>query len=526
MKLAFIRPPQQSNYNDLDLREDNLISYFLGFCEAAGVKVNFNIYDFVLDKTNSLEKILNEHNELYVLFVRETGSCPHYAVRIAQHLIKNGKKVVMYGQVARFTRLKVANLQNITLIEHDEKKLFARLYPEKLLDKSINFKKGFVVKPYFHLCNISEKRLPLFKASLESTRGCEFKCKFCYINHGDNHAERWVTRDIDYILSDISAYYNKGIRHFVFMDSEFIGKSKERHVELEVLSEKISQEFPDINFMIYARADTLSKFDALKKLKKSGLVNVFIGVESFYEHDLIAMNKGVRSKRLIESINTLIDMKVFMTLSFITFNRKTTIKGLRENLKVLKELYSLPESKYLGMPNFIFNFESSWDGNGDNKLSNKTYIKWLLYFKEQPGYSNAVFDTKLEPLMEIYRILHYEITKKTSELNYLIESNNEVLPWFNSIGLFSIGVMEYFLDRFESGKLTLDNILDNVKELYSMVEFYNTQTLQGKLCTLHTLEETLDSLSKVPVRYLDHGWDSAIPTTKESLSLFTEEGCA
>ncbi|KXO11550.1 Radical SAM domain protein [Moritella sp. JT01] len=522
MKLALIRPPQQSNYNDLDLREDNLISYFWGYSEAVGLDLDFNIYDFVLDKTNTLEKIMEHDYDQFILFVRETGSCPHYAVRITQHLIEHGKQVILYGHVARFLRLKVSDLDNVTLIEHDEKKLCSHLYPSLKVNENISFESGFTVKPYFHLCNISEKRLPLFKASLESTRGCEFKCKFCYINHGDNHAERWVTRDISVLLSDIDVYYKSGIRNFVFMDSEFIGRSKQRQVDLLYFSQEVKLQFSDINFMIYARADTIAKFNSLEELKEAGLVNVFVGVESFYERDLIAMNKGVRSERLIQSIKKLIDMKVFMTLSFITFNRETTIKSLGENLKVLKELYSLPDSKFLGMPNFIFNFESSWDGNGKNKLSNKTYIKWLLYFKEQPGYSNAVFDTKLEPIMEICRILHYEITKKIAELNYFIEIEPQVLFWFDSIGLFAIGVMETFLDHFKNGSLSLESILDNTKEFYELMRFYNDQTLPKDLRTLLTLDETLTSQQQEDVQYLDHGWDHAIPNTKASLNLFVE----
>lgn len=58
MQLALIRPPQQSYYNDLDVREDNLISYFLGYCDAHNIDFNVVIFDFVLDKTNTLNGIL------------------------------------------------------------------------------------------------------------------------------------------------------------------------------------------------------------------------------------------------------------------------------------------------------------------------------------------------------------------------------------------------------------------------------------------------------------------------------------
>lgn len=516
MKVSLIRPPQQSYYNDLDVREDNLISYFLGYCKAQKAEISFKIFDFVLEKTNQLSDIIEYKADVCVIFVRETGSAPHYALRLCRHLTQSHKKVIIYGQVKRFERLISNSEKNVFIIEQNEADLLRNIIPSHKINTEICFHSGFVVQPYFHLCKISKDRLPLFKASLESTRGCEFRCRFCYINYEKNTKSKWEERSRESILSDINTYYQLGIKNFVFMDSEFIGISTNRHKEISRLSDDIISKFPNIKFMVYSRADTLSKSNTLEKLKKAGLSNVFIGVESFFQKDLSMMKKGIQSRDLINCIKNLMDNNVYMTLSFITFNRYTTLESLKFNIDVLKNLHNSENRRYLGMPNFIFNMESSWSGDGTGVLSDTTYIKWLIYFKSQPTMS-VVFNPQLEPLMEIYRILHYEITKKISELNYnLTEGEENFSIWYDTVNIFCLNIMEIFLNDFSEKKLRLDNIKESTRKLYKLIEFFYEKSLPKNLNKLLTFNEFNENSLKVNMEYIDHGWDNQIPHTEIS----------
>ncbi|MFA9486780.1 MULTISPECIES: radical SAM protein [unclassified Moraxella] len=227
-----------------------------------------------------------------MIFVRETGSAPHYAIRICKKLIDNEKRVTLYGQVERLKKIDILRHEKVKFIEQNEKALINYIFPDFKVDDNITFNSGFSVKPYFDQCNIIESRMPLFKVALEGTRGCEFKCKFCYINCNNQEiVQKWDVRSIRSILQDISIYYNLGFRLFVFMDSEFIGRSRARDNEIKELSENIKEMFPDIRFMIYARADTISKCTALENLKDAGLINIFIGVESFFQNNLTNLKK-------------------------------------------------------------------------------------------------------------------------------------------------------------------------------------------------------------------------------------------
>ncbi|MCG9578815.1 radical SAM protein [Vibrio tubiashii] len=508
--IKLIRPPQQSFYNDLDLREDNFISYFLGYCQAQNITLDYQIHDFVLDKNNSLKSVYDPLVDTYVIFTRETGSNPHYTIRLANALSKQNKTVIIYGQVARFRHLPISDIQQVTLIEQNERELLTTLCPSVSPNPDITFEYGFVAQPYFTQCTIQPERRHLFKAAIETTRGCEFSCDFCYISQ--NLGEKFfVSRSAVNTLNDIEAYYRHGVRHFVFMDSEFIGLTKARHQEVRAIAQGIIARFPDIKFMIYSRADTLAKFGELALLKQAGLVNVFIGVESLDEHDLIEMNKNVRKTRLIASITHLMEQEIYMTLSFITFNRNTTIDSLRTNIETLKALHAHPNKAFLGMPNFLFNMESSWSGAGEHKLSDKTYIKWLLFYKDQPDHETAIFDARFEPLMEVYRIAHYEITKKSAQLNYRLEDTPEVEAFFDLAPEFALGIMALFLEKFESGELNIDSIRDHVAELYEYFGYFYQKILDSELADLQTSEGTLALLEHPSIPYVDHGWDSRIP---------------
>lgn len=120
--------------------------------------------------------------------------------------------------------------------------------------------------------------------------------------------------------------------------------------------------------------------------------------------------------------------------------------------------------------------------------------------------------------MEIYRVLHYEITKKVTKLNYEMTNPKERFAvWFDTIGLFSLNVMDIFLTRFENQQLALGTILENLEFLYEMISFYYKKTLPHDLQALLTYEETMNSYLDQNIKYIDHGWDSSIPDLGDDL---------
>ena len=67
------------------------------------------------------------------------------------------------------------------------------------------------------------------KGAIETTRGCPYKCRFCFISSGDNYEKRWLVRPNKTILRDLKQYIDMGITKFVFLDSEFLGANPVYH---------------------------------------------------------------------------------------------------------------------------------------------------------------------------------------------------------------------------------------------------------------------------------------------------------
>jgi len=153
MNIAFIRSPVKSRYNDSDVREENLVTYAIGFLESQAITLSYKIFDYALDYTLGSEELVSEHFNYHVICIRETASSPHYALRVAELLTQKGaSNVIIYGQIGRLAyHPEVAAKLKLKTIIHSEDKLAQHLFPDKVINKK-NFSNGGFTPP---LCQTS-----------------------------------------------------------------------------------------------------------------------------------------------------------------------------------------------------------------------------------------------------------------------------------------------------------------------------------------------------------------------------------
>jgi radical SAM family protein len=478
MSIGIVRPPFTYRFSDLEVFEEPIITYLLGYFEAVGFS-DYCVYDFHLTRSLTISSILAARHSALVVIVRETVEAIHYAQRVAARAREDSASpIYVYGQVGRLDRLNWPT--GTYLVRHDEAELARGL---GIRTDGPTYADGLVAKPYIDRDSLSASQARRFKAALETTRGCPFPCSFCFINSGQNYPARWAQRRTSDVLADVERYYREGVRNIVFYDSEFLGLSSNEHKEKRDLLGKLTSAFPDLNYKVYCRADTLERFNGYGDLKKSGLKQVFMGIESLFQPDLDALKKKLRLESVYGAIDSLIEHEVFLTLSFITFNRNTTLDSLDANIAALKNLYRryYSERRFLGMPNFVFGLESDWAGavlpGRIGELSDLTYVKMDLIQKVQPGGGRPVFDARLEPLIEIYRLLAYEWAKKVVELSkYRETATAAALPaieaWFTALPEFCLLTMERFLGKFRKGELRSDNLSVYRDELFAIIDLF------------------------------------------------------
>jgi hypothetical protein len=478
MSIGIVRPPFTYKFSDLEVFEEPIITYLTGYFEAVGFS-DYRVYDFHLTRSLTISSILEAHHSALVVIVRETVEAIHYAQRVAVRAREGSTSpIYVYGQVGRLERLNWPT--GTFLVRHDEAELARRI---GIRTDGPAYADGLIAKPYIDRRSLSASQIRRFKAALETTRGCPFPCSFCFVNSGQNYPARWVQRRTSDVMADVEGYYREGIRNIVFYDSEFLGPSSKEHNEKRDLLGRLTNSFPSLNYKVYCRADTLERFNGYDDLKNSGLKQVFIGVESLFQPDLDALKKRLRLESVYGAIDSLIERQVFLTLSFITFNRNTTIESLDANIRALKNLYRryYSERRFLGMPNFVFGLESDWTDSifsaRTAQLSDLTYVKMDLLQKAQPRGGLPVFDAQLEPLIEIYRLLAYEWAKKVVELSKHRETAAPgALPaieaWFTALPEFCLLTMERFLGKFRKGELRADNLSVHRDELFAIIDLF------------------------------------------------------
>lgn len=524
LNVCLIRPPALPAYQDTDIKEDPMLTSLLGYFSSISLpERNVSIFDFQLDRSICYEDLLNKKYKYFVVVARDLGEGYRYAIRVAYKLFEDTEALIfLYGQVAPLRHMNVEN-QRIKIVNQSEPELVEHM---GLSIQGSHFKKDLRYKSYFDHINLDSWQKKRLKGAIETTRGCPYKCKFCFISAGQSYEKRWQTRPVDMIMDDIKDYLSRGISNFVFLDSEFLGANPSYHDQKRDLLNRIIDELPPIQYMTLCRADTLMAFNEFDLMKKSGFKKVLVGVESLYQPDLDTLRKDSTVETMKQSIRQLIEHEVECCLTFLTFHRNTTIEGLKENLRHIRELYQHPNAKYLGMPNFSFNLEIV-RGEAEeiefNDLSDLTYLKPLLDSRGQVEKEKACFPTDMEPLIEVFRLLEYEwVVKKCGLIRAKqsgdLDVKSKINEWFSSLGLFCIDIMDSYINIYEAGKLNFSQLFKAKEDIFEKYRTYNSilpKELQS-LATYDAHAKGIDYSQNLDLE--DHGWDDVIPPCQKELS--------
>ncbi len=154
----------------------------------------------------------------------------------------------------------------------------------------------------YHLVDINKYRPSpqhvIRKPSVTMTvsRGCPFKCTFCYVPYLFEGTFR--LRSVDNVVGEIKQLVEKhGVKEIQFMDDLF-GANKRW---LEQFLDKLIKEKIDITWSCLTRVDIMD-WGLAKKMKKAGCWCLFFGCESLDQEILNAVNK----RQTVEQIETAI----------------------------------------------------------------------------------------------------------------------------------------------------------------------------------------------------------------------------
>ncbi len=240
----------------------------------------------------------------------------------------------------------------------------------------------------FKLSNYKRKNAIPIVAS----RGCINKCKFC--------AERLIfpyyrTRKAENIFKEIKYHYTvNNIRWFTFYDSLFNGNLK----NIEKLLDLIISEDLKISWDAQIAIRNDMNENLIKKIKKSGCINLFIGLETGSKTILKSMNKRFTLNEAENFFKLLNDNGINFEISLILNypgetekNFNESISFILQNKKYIKKIAQI--NPYIYYPNTEVNIKK-----GLNLYRGYQKVEYLLNILKEHKikYTNAYINNLLK----------------------------------------------------------------------------------------------------------------------------------
>lgn len=177
---------------------------------------------------------------------------------------------------------------------------------------------------------------PRFKAgeftSLVTSRGCPYHCRFC--SRGSVSMQRYRTRSIENVLSEIREISEQGYAHVAFVDDCFPVDTRQANL----LFERIIHERINLKFSITAtRVDLMDKA-LFEKMKQAGVAHIQFGLESGNQDVLDYYHKQTTVDMIRKAVHLSHDTGFFTAGSFILGAPFETKEHFMRTLTLAKSL--------------------------------------------------------------------------------------------------------------------------------------------------------------------------------------------
>lgn len=182
---------------------------------------------------------------------------------------------------------------------------FQRGELKKIYTCSGSIKGSDIIPPAYNLINKGDY---LYTNIVCTSRGCPFKCDFCY-NSCEHCRDIYINRPVEDVLADIRAI---GKKHIMFIDDNFIGNPKWTREFVKALKPlKIKW-----NGAVSSNIGDMPEL--LDEMAESGCQSLFIGFESLNERSLKNVHKNQNSIEKYEKlVNELHSRGIMINASFV-----------------------------------------------------------------------------------------------------------------------------------------------------------------------------------------------------------------
>ncbi|MDY2745482.1 MAG: radical SAM protein [Methanosphaera sp.] len=282
-------------------------------------------------------------------------------------------------------------------------------HPEPDLDK--------IPFPAFDLLPMDKYRLldmDTHMTTMITSRGCPMQCSFCSsaAMHGKFVRERSVKNIVDEI-EFLTTHYD--IDTIAFMDDTFtLNKQKVMDICDEIMNRNIK-----IWWGCTSRVDTLDE-EVLQKMKDSGCITIFMGVESADQQALDNMNKNTTIEKIETAFKVSRKLKI-RTIASVALGMPGDTKEIMN--KTIKFVHSLK-------PNYaIYSLATPYPGT---RFYQESFEKNLIKVKDWSKYTliSPIIETVDFSLKDLRRIQAKAFIKFYLRPQYLLSQFIKDGPYF------------------------------------------------------------------------------------------------
>jgi radical SAM superfamily enzyme YgiQ (UPF0313 family) len=158
--------------------------------------------------------------------------------------------------------------------------------------------------------------------TVQSSRGCQFKCTFCIVNTMFPGGYR--KRDVESVIRDLRDKRQYG-RTLLFVDNEFAAL---RSHTKKLLRRMIEEEF-DFEAIVLTRVEIAKDDELLALMREAGIVYIYQGYESVQFDTLTAYDKRQSLRQIISAIQKLHAFGFGILGSFVVGADTDTLETIR-----------------------------------------------------------------------------------------------------------------------------------------------------------------------------------------------------
>ncbi len=190
----------------------------------------------------------------------------------------------------------------------------------------------------------STKNNSVLSMNLSTTRGCPYKCIYCY---HDFMGQIYRYRPIENIINEMKILYDKyKVRYFHFVDDQFVLKKKFVYDFCKAVKVEFNNE---VMWGCTGRGNLMTE-DLIVSMVDAGCVLIGYGIESGSQRMLDIMKKGVTVDQAKEAIRLTKKHLGWADCSFMIGTPGETRETIKETINFCKELDLKPEVIFFMTP--------------------------------------------------------------------------------------------------------------------------------------------------------------------------------